>query len=202
MPNISNSDIRTLLNKEVGRLEILNDSVDKLNKNIETVKEDIANAEKAHLIMQKAATISQEHLAAHLSGIVTQAVQAVIQKPYEFVCEFVERRGATEADLYLIKNGKQFDILEGTGGGLADVISFSLKVAYLMLSNVDKVLIIDEVSRHINSPYQRKNFAEVLSRLSSEFDIQLILNTTIQELIDIADKVITLKQTNDETFIV
>jgi len=202
MQNILSSDIRSVLNKEVSKLEVLEDSIDKLNQNLLSVKEDIQHTEKAHLIMQKAAKISQEHLAAHLSGIVTQAVQAVIQKPYEFVCEFVERRGATEADLYLIKDGQQYDILEGTGGGLADVISFSLKLAYLLLSNVDRVLIIDEVSRHINSPIQRRNFAEVMSRLSSEFDIQLILNTTIQELIDVADKLITLKQINDETLIV
>jgi len=145
MQNILSSDIRSVLNKEVSKLEVLEDSIDKLNQNLLSVKEDIQHTEKAHLIMQKAAKISQEHLAAHLSGIVTQAVQAVIQKPYEFVCEFVERRGATEADLYLIKDGQQYDILEGTGGGLADVISFSLKLAYLLLSNVDRVLIIDEV---------------------------------------------------------
>jgi len=193
--------MRTSLNKILNRLDDLNIEVAEIEEEIETAVIGIEQTEKAHQIIQKAAKMSQDPLAAHLSGIVTQAIQAVIEKPYEFVCEFVERRGSTEADLYLIKNGEYFDILGGTGGGLADVCSFALKVAYLLLSNVDRVLIIDEVSRHINSPKQRENFAEVLSHLSKEFDIQLIINSTIPELEKVADKLITLKLVNEETVI-
>jgi len=193
--------MRTSLNKILNRLDDLNIEVAEIEEEIETAVIGIEQTEKAHQIIQKAAKMSQDPLAAHLSGIVTQAIQAVIEKPYEFICEFVERRGSTEADLYLIKNGEYFDILGGTGGGLADVCSFALKVAYLLLSNVDRVLIIDEVSRHINSPKQRENFAEVLSHLSKEFDIQLIINSTIPELEKVADKLITLKLVNEETVI-
>ncbi len=190
--------MREFLNGKLIELEIANKSASNFRSKIEATEQRIVNIDKAKLIMQKAAKLSQDNLAAHLSGIVTQAIQAVIQKPYEFVCEFVERREATEADLYLVKDGEDFDIIGGTGGGLADVISFSLKVAYLLLSNVDRVLLIDEVSRHLNSPEQRKIFSEVLVRLSQEFNIQLILNTTIPELVAMADNVITLKLNKDE----
>ncbi len=148
--------------------------------------------DRAHAIMKESARMSQDHIASHLSSIVTQAVVAVIQKPYEFVCEFVERRGTSEADLYLVKDGMKYDILESTGGGLADVCSFALKVAYLLLSNVDRVLIIDEVSRHINSPEQRTAFVDVLFKLSEEFGIQMIINSTIPEIVERADNLITL----------
>lgn len=193
--------MRTQLNKVLNRLEDRDIEVVELEKELEAAYSVIEQTEKAHQIIQKAAKMSQDPLAAHLSGIVTQAIQAVIEKPYEFVCEFVERRGSTEADLYLIKNGEYFDILGGTGGGLADVCSFALKVAYLLLSNVDRVLIIDEVSRHINSARQRENFAEVLAHLSKEFDIQMIINSTIPELEKVADKLIALKLVNEETII-
>lgn len=193
--------MRKKLNKILNRLEDLETEVEEIENDIEISSSEIEQSEKAHQIMQKAAKMSQDHLAAHLSGIVTQAIQAVIEKPYEFVCEFVERRGSTEADLYLIKGGEYFDILGSTGGGLADVCSFSLKIAYLLLSNVDRVLVIDEVSRHINSARQRENFAEVLARLSKEFEIQLIINSTIPELERVADKLITLKLVNEETVI-
>lgn len=193
--------MRTSLNKILNRLEDLNIEVEEIENDIGISSLEIEQTEKAHQIMQRAAKMSQDHLAAHLSGIVTQAIQAVIEKPYSFVCEFVERRGSTEADLYLIKDGEYFDILGSTGGGLADVCSFSLKIAYLLLSNVDRVLVIDEVSRHINSARQRENFAEVLARLSKEFEIQLIINSTISELERVADKLITLKLVNEETVI-
>ncbi len=193
--------MRTILNKHLNKLEDLEASVEEYKTKIIQAEEDIVNTNKAHQIMQKSAKMSQDHLAQHLSSIVTQAIQPVVNKPYEFVCEFVERRGTTEADLFLTKKGEVFDILGGTGGGLADVCSFSLKVAYLLLSNVDRVLIIDEVSRHINSAKQRERFAAVLKKLSEEFEIQMIINSTIPELTSIADNLITLDQVDGETCI-
>lgn len=193
--------MRTILTKHLNKLEALELSVKDYKAKIKQTEEEVVNINKAHQIMQKSAKMSQDHLAVHLSSIVTQAIQPVVNKPYEFVCEFVERRGSTEADLYLTKNGEVFDILSGTGGGLADVCSFSLKVAYLLLSNVNRVLIIDEVSRHINSPQQRTRFAAVLKKLSEEFEIQMIINSTIPELTSIADKLITLDYVNEETVI-
>lgn len=195
--------MRTSLNKKLDRLEYLKETLNSAVEQMEGKDVLIANIDKAQIIMQKSAKISQDHLASHLSNIVTQAIQAVIQKPYEFVCEFVERRGSTEADLYLLKGGNRFEILMGTGGGLADVISLSLKVAYLLLSNVDKVLIIDEPARHINDISQRERFVEVLTRLSREFDVQFVLTSTLPELVEAADKLITFKiDANDSTFTV
>lgn len=191
--------MRSFIDKKLNTLETETLKASEIEKEIIQAREDQQVAERVLEIMQKAAKLSQDSLAAHLSTIVTQAIQAVIEKPYEFVCEFVERRGSTEADLYLVKDGEKFDILGGTGGGLADVCSFSLKVAYLLLSNVDRVLIIDEVSRHINSARQREHFAKVLKKLSEEFEIQMIINSTIPELQEVADKIFELGQINGET---
>lgn len=194
MRDLINKKLNTLEDLEIGRG--LLEERQKLNTSL------IEKSAKALEIMQASAKLSQDHLAAHLSEIVTQAIQAVIQKNYEFVCEFVERRGSTEADLYLIRDGHRFGILGGTGGGLSDVCSFALKVAYLLLSNVDRVLIIDEMCRHINSPKQREAFAEVVVRLSKEFDIQLIINSTIPELLAVADNTITLGMVNNQTKVI
>lgn len=193
--------MRDIINYNLHELRSNKKELANLTHKLNAAKEAQATAERARAIMQQAAVLSQEHLASHLSGIVTQAIQAVIQKPYEFVCEFVERRGATEADMYLMKNGERYEILDSTGGGLADVCSFSLKVAYLLLSNMDNVLIIDEVSRHINSAEQRERFAEVLRKLSDEFKIQLIINTTFPQILAVADNVIKFDYRNEETVV-
>lgn len=192
--------MRELINKKLYSLEIEQERLIELERELKLAREDRDASEKALIIMQTAAKRSQEYLAQHLSSIVTQAIQTVIEKPYEFVCEFVERRGSSEADLYLKKDDNIYDILESTGGGLGDVCSFALKVAYLLLSNTDNVLIIDEVSRHINSVRQRELFAQVLKKLSEEFEIQMIINTTIPELLEVADNIIELRQQNGETY--
>jgi len=185
------------LDKKLNSLFDLEGEHLQLEADLEANDRRVLSAAKALEIMQAAGKLSQDHLAAHLSTIVTHAIQVVIQKDYEFVCEFVERRGSTEADLYLMKGGHRFGILGGTGGGLADVISFALKVSYLLLANTDKVLIIDEVARHINSEKQRTAFAQVLAGLSSEFEIQLIINSTVPELLAVADNIITLEAVED-----
>jgi len=191
--------MKDLLAKKLNTLSDLEAEQKTLLTDIANNEKRITSADKALGIMQAAAKLSQDHLAAHLSGIVTQAIQVVIQKPYTFVCEFVERRGSTEADLYLMKDGHRFGILGGTGGGLADVCSATLKVAYLLLSNTDRVLIIDEIARHINSAKQREAFAGVIAGLSKEFGIQMILNSTVTELLAVADNVITLEIVGDTT---
>lgn len=194
--------MKALLVKKLNTLSDLEAEQKTLLADITDNEKRITSADKALGIMQAAAKLSQDHLAAHLSGIVTQAIQVVIQKPYTFVCEFVERRGSTEADLYLMKDGHRFGILGGTGGGLADVCSATLKVAYLLLSNTDRVLIIDEIARHINSAKQREAFAGVIAGLSKEFGIQMILNSTVTELLAVADNVITLEIVGDTTRVV
>ena len=194
--------MKDLLAKKLNTLSDLEAEQKTLLTDIANNEKRITSADKALGIMQAAAKLSQDHLAAHLSGIVTQAIQVVIQKPYTFVCEFVERRGSTEADLYLMKDGHRFGILGGTGGGLADVCSATLKVAYLLLSNTDRVLIIDEIARHINSAKQREAFAGVIAGLSKEFGIQMILNSTVTELLAVADNVITLEIVGDTTRVV
>jgi phage shock protein PspC (stress-responsive transcriptional regulator) len=194
--------MKALLVKKLNTLSDLEAEQKTLLTDIANNEKRITSADKALGIMQAAAKLSQDHLAAHLSGIVTQAIQVVIQKPYTFVCEFVERRGSTEADLYLMKDGHRFGILGGTGGGLADVCSATLKVAYLLLSNTDRVLIIDEIARHINSAKQREAFAGVIAGLSKEFGIQMILNSTVTELLAVADNVITLEIVGDTTRVV
>ena len=194
--------MKDLLVKKLNTLSDLEAEQKTLLTDIANNEKRITSADKALGIMQAAAKLSQDHLAAHLSGIVTQAIQVVIQKPYTFVCEFVERRGSTEADLYLMKDGHRFGILGGTGGGLADVCSATLKVAYLLLSNTDRVLIIDEIARHINSAKQREAFAGVIAGLSKEFGIQMILNSTVTELLAVADNVITLEIVGDTTRVV
>lgn len=192
---------RKMINKKVNEKELAQVAITELRLEKLKAHEEYEAATIALETMRKVSAVSQEKLATHLSHIVTQAIQSVVQKPYEFVCEFVEKRGSVEADLYLTKEGKKFDIMDGTGGGLADVCSFALKVAYLLLSDVDRVLVIDEVSRHINGEAMRERFAEVLSRLAKEFKMQVILNTGVSQLLDICDNLVVFDYEKGQTVI-
>ena len=182
------------LNKLQAKREYLQIELNEELSNKKSLEERVKGLKEVHEVMKQSAALVQQQVAEQLSAIVTEGVRAVIGKPYEFVFEFIDRRGTSECDLY-IKTDKGFkrDILSGLGGGVADVCSFTLRLAYILLSGAEKVIVIDEAARHINSPEQRELFAQVVRKLVNEFNLQLILITGVKELVDIADIVYEFK---------
>jgi len=154
-------------------------------KNLET-ELDLIN--QAREIFKKAALVTQNHLAEHLSQIVTKAIKAVFfEKDIFFRVKFVERRNTTECDFWIEENGKEFDILESRGYGMADVASFALRVAYVLLSTVDNVILADEPGRNI-SINKQPFFSQMISELSKSLDIQFIIATHVESMKEFADK--------------
>lgn len=139
-------------------------------------------------IARKAAKLVQDNLASKLSGIVTKALSTVFEEPIEFVATFVERRGVSECDLYLRIGDHDYDILNGQGGGIADVCSMCLQMAFIMMSNVSRTIVIDEPARHMDAVAQER-FISVLQELCLELDFTIIMVTHSAAFIDGADKV-------------
>lgn len=139
-------------------------------------------------IARKAATMVQDSLATNLSGIVTKALETVFGPGMEFKAEFVERRGVSECDLYILQDGEKFNILKSRGGGLADVVSVTLQMAFIMMSPVKRVLITDEIARHVDSEAQDL-FAIVLKDLCQELGFTIITVTHAGAFVEVADRV-------------
>lgn len=171
-----------------------------------TAQLSYANKDKAMIlasqeIARKAAKVVQDDLASKLSGIVTKALRAVFSDNVEFVAEFVERRGASECDLYVKVGGKPRDILKGDGGGLADIVSICLQIAYiLLLPDVDRILIADEALRHLDKEAQER-FALVLEALTKEFGFTFILATHADPITDVAEVVFQVSKPGDTSIV-
>jgi len=148
-------------------------------------------------IFQKASLVTQNHLAQHLSSIVTKALRSVFfEKDISFKVEFVERRNSTECDMWIVESGHEYEILESRGFGIADIVSFSLRVAYILLHPSDNVLCIDEPFRNLAK--NKHDFASrMIQELSRELKIQFIIATHSEELIAHADKAFFMKQDKD-----
>jgi hypothetical protein len=82
------------------------------------------------------------------------------------------------------------DIVDGHGGGIADVISFLLRVVVLSLARprLAPVLILDEPFRHVSLEYLR-GCSSLLRELNRSAGIQFVLVTHKPELVDAADVV-------------
>ncbi len=156
---------------------------------------DVKDHEKARAIIQKAAAITQNYLAQHLSGIVTKALASVFDDPYECKVEFVERRNSTECDIILVKDGFEYSPLGSCGYGVADIVSFTLRIAYLLLGSKRRTLCFDEPMRHLSE--DRQPFAaDLIRKLSKEFNIQMIIVTHEDELLQAATKIFNVRKIN------
>lgn len=180
---------RRTINDSLSRIQHIQTDTRSLRQEIEELQKDKAEITELLSISRKAAGIVQDAMCAKLSRIVTRVIKTVFSDDIEFVIEFVERRGVHEADMFIRdKDGHEYDILESRGGGLADVISLALQMSFIMLSDVDRYLILDEPSRHLSAEVQEK-LGEVLKLLCKEFNFTMLFVTHSKALTEIADKV-------------
>ena len=154
----------------------------------ETLTQAKIDSDNMLAIARKAAGLVQDSLAEKFSGIVSRALATVFDEPMKFVIEFVERRNVSECDLWIEQNGERYDILRSTGGGVADVCSVCLQMAFVLLSDVDRVLIVDEIARHVDSEAQDR-FAAVLSELCKELGFTILTVTHAPAFQEVADRV-------------
>jgi len=174
----------------------LSDSNDSLGQTEVLIQENLEQRD----IARKAAGLVQDNLAAKLSGIVTKAISTVFEEPIEFVVQFVERRGVSECDLSLKIGEDYYDILNEQGGGVADVCSMCLQMAFIMMSQVNRVLVIDEPARHMDVVAQER-FVAVLKQLCQELKFTIIMVTHSQAFSDNADKVFTITKKGGVSYV-
>ena len=154
--------------------------------------------EEAQTIFQEVAQITQKELEYHVSELVTLAMAAVFDNPYELEVEFVQRRNRTEADLWFVRDGKRIHPLSASGGGAADVAAFALRVALWSLSpkKTRPILILDESLKFLKGGDLPEKGAEMLQEISRKIGLQVIMVSHIPEQVSGADQRIQVKLQN------
>ena len=153
------------------------------------------NLLKVRAIFQQASETTQKQLEFHISGLVSTALAAIWDDPYEFLLEFVQRRGKTEADLWVVREDSKIKPLEASGGGVVDVLSLALRMAFWSLTKTTRaLLILDEPFKHLSGDLQAKA-SDMLKVLSEKLGLQIIMISHISELVSGADKQIEVVHT-------
>lgn len=137
---------------------------------------ELEAAEEALALVRAAAQATQKDAHRHLTGVVTECLAAVFgDDAYTFRAAFEERAGGTQTRLYFERDGREFDPLTETGGGVVDVAAFALRLACLCLTvpRSRLVLLLDEPFRHLSKEY-RPRAAELLQTLSDRLNVQII----------------------------
>lgn len=185
---------RTEIDKRKYLMEYLLKEIETADEQLKKSSRRKRNIEEALLIVQEVAKQTQQELEYNISSIVSTALAAVFDDPYEFKIEFIIRRGKTEADMYFIKAGERIDPLSASGGGAVDIASFALRIALwnLLKGGISNTIVLDEPFRFVSKDLQPKA-GEMLKMLSSKLGIQFLIVTHSEDIIESADKVFEVK---------
>jgi len=154
--------------------------------------------EQMRIAVQVAAQDTQKELKWHLSETVSDALAAVFEDPYEFKVDFVLRRNKMEVDFYFQRLENQIAILEAAGGGSADVAAFALRIAMYLLSKprLNNTLVIDEPLQNLKGNQYPQLACQLLYDTAEKLGLQLIVVTHESDVVNVANKVIKVTQTN------
>jgi DNA repair exonuclease SbcCD ATPase subunit len=157
---------------------------------------------QAQTVVQQVARMTQEELQFHFSELVSLALATVFDDPYKFRLEFVLRRDRSEADLFLERGEEKVHPMSAAGGGVVDVAAFALRVAMWCMQQPRSraTLILDEPFRFLSRDLQDRA-ALMIKEISQRLNLQIIMVTHNNELIDSADAFFQTHLSNGQTII-
>lgn len=196
--NIAN--LESTLNRQKGIKESLEQRLSDSECKIKKYKKAIKNLEDAAIILKIVAQQTQEELQYRISEIVTLALNSVFEDDWTFNIDFVFKRGKTEAEIYIEKNGEKYNPMDDMGGGIVDVVSFALRIMAWTLQEPqsNNTIVLDEPFRFLSKDMQVKA-GIMLKELSDKLNLQFIIVTHEESLIECADRVFTVTQKNGKS---
>lgn len=187
--------LRTSYEQKRGKAEQVKTYIKQKTHRKRHIQRSLRLNEKAQVIVQEVTKITQDKLKYHLSDICTLAMQSVFPDPYEIVIDFVSKRGKVEAEIWFKKDGYLINPFSATGGGAIDIAALSLRFSCwtLQKQKTRPVLFLDEPLRFLKGEELPVKGAEMILEISHRLGLQIIMVSHDPELIECADKVITVK---------
>jgi DNA repair exonuclease SbcCD ATPase subunit len=187
-------EYRDKYSKAFARRSLLSEQQQKVQQDIATLSSREKAIEETVSYVQQIAKQTQEQVKFQLEDIVNMALNAVYASKYRFSVLIEAKRGGTEAKLVLLnENGDELDPMDSTGGGVCDILSFALRIALLIISKNDRILIMDEPFKYISKDV-KESAMEIIKRISHDLDVQIICVTHDAELIECSDRVFQVTQ--------
>lgn len=186
--------INSKLNIEKGKLQVISQNFENTKKELDKkIKyEDLLT--KVILLFQKTATYAREQSKRQVEDLVTRCLQFIFETDIEFLIELSEKRSVPNAEFYVRSNYDEgYSIITKPelerGGGVVDIISIALRIAFIQLHKpvLQGPIILDEPGKHVSEDYIF-NLGDFLSKSSSLFKRQIIMVTHNAHLAQICDK--------------
>jgi DNA repair exonuclease SbcCD ATPase subunit len=184
------------IEEQIKNYESIGLSIQNVNQRISITEDRIKLETEMESIFRKASETLREKAKVHFEKIVTDALQFVTQdRNTKFVIEesIIRNKPAYEFYVETMVNGEvsKQKPEDACGGGFIDIISVTLKYAYLQIFGNPEIknacLILDEPGKMISEQMSVK-FAEYIKFLGKHFGKQTIMITHNENLSNIANK--------------
>jgi DNA repair exonuclease SbcCD ATPase subunit len=166
------------LDRFKGRRDYVQSQIEDIRVSLEEERSENESTEQAKEIIKSIAVETQREVGIKLGHIVTLAIEAIFgERRYDFEVSFVEKRGRSETEFWLIEpeTGERMSPFD-VGGSVVDIICIALKIAVWSLSKTINLLVLDEPFRFLSTRLH-ENAARFLDKVSKELDLQIILIT-------------------------
>jgi len=157
----------------------------------------LKNLEEARDILSIVGILSYKETKEVIEELVTESLQSVFGDNYFFELDNRISRNKPETYMYVVIDGNRRSLKDEQGGGVADVVAFSLRVILWALSGkrTDNVMILDEPLRFVDKKHL-EICGDMIRTLSEMLEIQFIIVTHEGQLMDAADTSFYVEQEN------
>lgn len=189
--------INAELNRRAGRREALQAELSSVEEQqAEHISMQSVLADALALVNNVSITL-QDSICSKLTAVVQTAIDAVFPGN-RFVMEFVTRRNQSEVDMFLTdEKGAKQSILDGSGGGLKDIVSYALRIAIWSLDKTaSPVILLDEPFKFLSAAH-REQGAHMLKALADDLGLQFIVVSHVPEIIEVSDSVFKIVKGQD-----
>lgn len=190
------ADLRTRYQQASGQLALLEKQQTEKQKSLEQAQGDIRTWEMVQVLLAKTSEYAREQLKQRIEEVVTAALQAVWEDDRRFIIRLYSYNNQPAADFAVLKRGQDGEFVEvhpydGSGGGLADVVSMALRLSMLELTRPKPggPAISDEPAKHVdseNAGAKISNIAQFLQRYAKNTERQLVYISHNQVLEQVA----------------
>ena len=170
-------ELRSKVERLKGQVEQIQSEINKCSDRIAKSKRALRSHEQVREIIRQVGIATQQQLVYNIREVVTLAMDAVLENPYDVELEFVERRGKTECDIYFTRGGGHFIEPYQAGGGAVDVASFALRVASWSMQSprTRSSLILDEPFKHLKGEEANRKALDMVREIAHKLGIQIIM---------------------------
>lgn len=183
--------IEKRLNFLKAQREVYKTQLDELKDREKKLTKEHQNCAIVQQILSDVGIATQQQVSIHIQDIVSTAMMSVFPDPYKFDVEFILNRKQTECLLRFVDSkGQKIVPLNSSGGGVVDVASFALRIACWTITQpkTRSLLILDEPFRYLSRDLLSQG-GEMLKQVADKLNLQIILITHEEPLIEIGDKI-------------